>query len=142
MNENMAFFPRVTRDDAKLGPERSFQNSPTARSEKIFLTPRTHSNAILCALLSLKKSRNTGSTPFEPEPGLGSFAEILGPSLLINETTFLIHDFLGFISTKSTKIIIIFTALILKIVQIHNLTFFPSRKEGNGYWLKCDTSTH
>ena len=24
------------------------------------------------------KSRNTGSIPFEPEPGLGSFAEILG----------------------------------------------------------------
>ena len=31
----------------------------------------------LCALLSLK-SRNIGPTPFEPEPGSGSFVEILG----------------------------------------------------------------
>ena len=46
-----------TRYDAKLGRERSFQNSPAARSEKtrlasslvenIFRTPRTHSNATL-----------------------------------------------------------------------------------------------
>ena len=33
---------------------------------------------IMCLIIFEKKSRNTGSTPFETEPGSGSFVEILG----------------------------------------------------------------
>ena len=72
----------------------------------------------MCLIIFEKKSKNTGSTPFEPEPGSGSFVEILGHFLCVWNS---VANFSVFSSKIIRHIMYMINTYIIKI-QSRNLT--------------------